>query len=299
MPLISSQHPSSHDEETDLISAYEGYYCNIFQVNCDNFTKRRHCSNLKTLFDQYRDATNSNRNRSLDALKNKWSALCDEFKTVTDSIRRTGSGGLPGQARFVHYDQMFDILKDDPNVFPHVELDSMRPGGFADLGLLEEDEGTRRGQPRRRHDEPATTATTGRQQRLTAGHRDMMMANMAEENERNRQNAVALFASFNDAANARIDRLLQLRQAAMTARSQEWENRRRERQLDHEERRRQHEENHQDRLMMWGAHVLERSESPRGYYPDSPPPRVWRQRPTSTQSPSPLRPIPPPPSNRP
>ncbi|KAI8330586.1 hypothetical protein BC941DRAFT_440225 [Chlamydoabsidia padenii] len=57
-----------------------------------------------------------NRHRSLNASKNKWKELVDKLKNIHDDIRQTGSGGLPRQSRWIHYDAMLAILRSDRNV---------------------------------------------------------------------------------------------------------------------------------------------------------------------------------------
>ncbi|KAI8329544.1 hypothetical protein BC941DRAFT_442724, partial [Chlamydoabsidia padenii] len=180
--------------------------------------------------------------KTLDAIKHKWVILIRKFKDINDAVRRTGSGGLPGQQRWAYYDAMLDILRDDPNVFPVVEFDSLRPEtlvNLLDVNESEEDEedevdqeGERRGHPRRSVSffsptptsasapTPAT-ATTRRRQRLPGSIHDSVVASFVDERILHRDHTSRLFTEFNEAARQRHDELLAHHQVVEERRSRE------------------------------------------------------------------------------
>ncbi|KAI8328560.1 hypothetical protein BC941DRAFT_444648 [Chlamydoabsidia padenii] len=134
--------------------------------------------------------------RTLDAIKYKWEILIRNFKYINDAIRRNGSGGLPGQQQWAYYDAMLDILREDPNVFPVVELDSLRPESLVNLLEINEDEedevdqeGGKKGSPSSWHflllsnsnfnsSTNSSTSNNRRRQRLTGGIRDSVVASL-------------------------------------------------------------------------------------------------------------------------
>lgn len=66
--------------------------------------------------------------RTKETIQKKWSgrasSLLEPFKTEYDRRRRETGTGVSDASCFPYYDEMYDILKDDPTVYPEQTIDS-------------------------------------------------------------------------------------------------------------------------------------------------------------------------------